>query len=356
MNNLILSEKAKTRPYFTDKTKFNLNSNELDKIMGKSETNNLIDILVSTYIKKGNLLFDKSLFNPAFKCYSKALEIYNTFPTKDEFIIYIYNKLAECKINTLCYEEALAYLCEGYCYSAEFADKNNYTDCIFNMALIYKRLNDFDNALFYINKFLDLLDSNNDSIKYLEAVILKCECYIGKNLPSYTIALCDEVFLNLGDKLEKYRGYIYNTLGKAYLQNNNRKISLKYFNKALDFKSSNDKATISHSLIDMSNLYINEGLYKKAIELLNNGLILSEEYNDNEYLLKGYLLLEKIYIKLNDYEELEYLYIQMLEELKGIDFCVLMDIYMKLSTLSSNNIDYSKLSSILSKNRFFITI
>jgi hypothetical protein len=45
-----------------------------------------------------------------------------------------------------------------------------------------------------------------------------------------------------------------------------------------------------------------------------------------------------------------------MKELKDIDSCVLMDIYMKLSTLSSNNIDYSKLSSILSKNRFFITI
>ena len=356
MNNLILSEKAKPRLCFTNKIKFNLNTTELDKIIGKSESNNLIDILLSTYVKKGNLLFNKSLFNQAFTCYSKTLDIYNTFPTKDSSIIYIYNRLAECKINTLCYEEALAYLCECYSCTSELKDKYNYNDCIFNMALTYKKLKDFDNALFYVNKFLDLLDINNNLVKYIEAVILKCNCYIGNNSPSHAIDLCDKLFLNFGDKLEKYKGGIYDILGRAYLQKNNRETSLKYFNTALYFKSVNDRSTLCHSLINMSNLYINEGLYKKAIEVLNNGLILSSEYHDNEYLLKGYLILEKIYKELNDHEELKYLYIQMLEDLKGIDFCILVDIYTKLSSLASHNIDYSKLNNIFSKNRLFTII
>lgn len=353
---MILSEKAKHRPYITNKIKFNLNTNEFNKIIGKNDSNNFIDTLVSTYVKKANLFFDKNLFNQAFKFYSKIIDIYNTFPNKDSSIIQVYIRLAECKINTLCYEEALAYLCQCYSYASTLKDNTGYSDCIFNMALTYKKLKDFDNALFYSNKFLNSLDINENLNKYIEVSILKCDCFIEKNSPNNAIALCNKLTTNFGDKLEKYKGYIYDILGNAYLQKNNREISLKYFNKALYFKSINDRSTLCHTLINMSHLYIKEGLYKKAIEILNNGLVLATEYHDNEYLLNGYLTLERIYKSLNNYEELRYLYMQMLEVLKDTDSCLLMNIYIKLSTLKPKDMDYNKLNNIFHKDKYFTII
>lgn len=356
MNNLILSEKAKPRPYITNEIKFNLNTNELDKIIGGSNSNNLIDILVSTYVKKGNLLFDKSLFNQAFECYSKIIDVYDTFSIKDASIIRIYNRLAECKIKTLCYEEALSYLCECYSYAINLEDKSDYNNCMFNMALTYKKLKDFDNALLYSNKYLDSLDINKHLNKYIEISILKCNCFVGKNFPNNAITLCSKLITNFGDKLGKYKGHIYDILGNAYIQKNNREIALKYFNKALYFKSINDRSTLCHSLINMSNIYIYEGSYKKAIDILNNGLILAAEYYDNEYLFNGYLALERVYKNLNNYEELKYIYMHMLETLKDVDTCLLMDIYIKLSSLKPQDLDYSKLNDIFHKSKFFTII
>ena len=106
----------------------------------------------------------------------------------------------------------------------------------------------------------------------------------------------------------------------------------------------------------MSHLYIKEGLYKKAIEILNNGLVLATEYHDNEYLLNGYLTLERIYKSLNNYEELRYLYMQMLEVLKDTDSCLLMNIYIKLSTLKPKDMDYNKLNNIFHKDKYFTII
>lgn len=350
MNDLILSEETKARTYCTDKLRLTLTDDELDDVIHIGELNKLIDILPSLYIKKGNLLYDKNLFNEAFVSYAKTLELYNAIPTKDDDMIFIYNKLAKCKIKTLCYEEALAYLCTCHSFTLENKDKNNYYNCTYNIALTYKRLNDFDNSILYIDKLLSNIDIINDRTRYIQGTILKANCYLSKNSTFQAITLYKELLYNFGSELGIYKGYLYNNLALAYLNENNNNDALKYFNKAIDFKTSYDKSNLASTLMDIAKFYIKEGAYKEAISQIEYGLKLAKKYSDSENSLLGYSLLEEIYRKLNDIEELRTLYSEMIENFKDVDPNITMEIYSKLSNLLPDTIGYNKLDTIFRVN------
>ncbi|WP_346929169.1 hypothetical protein [Clostridium sp.] len=348
---MILSEETKARTYCADKLKLNLTSDELDEVIHIGEFSNLLDVLTTAYVKKGTLLYDKNLFNEAFIYYSKTLDLYNTTPTKDDDMIFIYNKLAKCKIKTLCYEEALAYLCTCHSFTLENKDKNNYYNCTYNIALTYKKLNDFDNCILYIDKLLDVLDINKDLTLYIQGSILKANCYLGKNSTFQAINLYEELLNKFEGKLGIYKGYLYNNLALAYLAENNNESALNYFNKAIDFKTSHDKPNLASTLMDIAKFYIKEGAYEEAISKIKDGLKLAKEYCHSENSLLGYSLLEQIYMELNDIDELKNLYSEMLEKINDIDPSITMEIYSKLSNLLPDAIGYNKLDTIFRVNK-----
>ncbi len=350
MNDLILSEETKARTYCTDKLRLNLTADELDEVIHIGELNKLIDILPSLYIKKGNLLYDKNLFNEAFICYSKTLDLYNAIPTKDDDMIFIYNKLAKCKIKTLCYEEALAYLCTCHSFTLENKDKNNYYNCTYNIALTYKKLNDFDNSILYIDKLLDNIDISKNLTEYMDGTILKANCYLSKNSNFEAITLYKKLLHCFGNKLGIHKGYIYNNLALAYSNENNIHTALEYFNKALNFKASHNKPSLDITLMYMAKLYMKIDSNKEAISKIKDGLNLAKEYSHSEALLLGYNLLEQIYRELNDIEELRILYSEMIENFKDVDPNITMEIYSKLSNLLPDGIGYNKLDTIFRVN------
>ncbi len=136
----------------------------------------------------------------------------------------------------------------------------------------------------------------------------------------------------------------------AYLNENNNNDALKYFNKAIDFKTSYDKSNLASTLMDIAKFYIKEGAYKEAISQIEYGLKLAKKYSDSENSLLGYSLLEEIYRKLNDIEELRTLYSEMIENFKDVDPNITMEIYSKLSNLLPDTIGYNKLDTIFRVN------
>jgi len=77
---------------------------------------------------------------------------------------------------------------------------------------------------------------------------------------------------------------------------------------------------------------------------------LAKKYSDSENSLLGYSLLEEIYRKLNDIEELRTLYSEMIENFKDVDPNITMEIYSKLSNLLPDTIGYNKLDTIFRVN------
>ncbi|MEG1254795.1 tetratricopeptide repeat protein [Clostridium sp.] len=345
----MLTEEHKARSYCNDKLKLKLNFNDLDEIIDIGKKHNFLDVLSSAYIMQGNLLYEENLFNNAFLQYYDALTVSNALSDKDK--MYIYNKLAKCKLMTLHYEDALAYLCKCYSYSVQFKDTFVTRSCIFNLALTYKKLGEFDNAILYIDKLLDSWDFHDNFDKYIETIILKANCYIEKNQHNIAIEIYMNTLNKFGDKLGSLLGYIYHNLGLIYLDINELVNSLNCFNKAISIKSAFNNINLASSFIDKSRVYMKQNLYHEAISLLEKGLTLAEEYSDKEYLLNGYKLLEKAYIALGNDDKLEEVYLRSLKTLDDIDNCKLLDIYMKLSMLNPSYLNYEKRAEFLFKNQ-----
>ncbi|MEG1254793.1 helix-turn-helix domain-containing protein [Clostridium sp.] len=347
-NTLILSKKDEARNYCNDKLMSNLNSEEIDQIIFIGEEYKLLDVLPKVYILKGNLLYDKNLFDRAVIFYYNALEIYNS-NTDDLSKAHVYNNLGKCKLKTLCYEEALAYFFKCHFHLNEGNDKTNYQNCIFNIAIAYKKMGEFDNALLYVNKLISTFNADNNLDIYIDMMILEANCYIEKNENDVAIKIYNDAINAYGNKLGASLGYVYNNLGLIYLDINEIENALDYFNKAISLKKDIDRPTLSRPIIYKSKVYIKLNSKHEAISLLEKGISLAKEYSDKEYILVGYMLLEEIYLDLNDYENLENVYLNLIDILEDTDSDKLIDIYIKLSVLYIDNKHYEKCKEFLIK-------
>ncbi len=332
VNYLLLPEKEEARNYCNMKLDSTLSHSDLDEVIKIGEKYKLEDILLKSYLLKGNLLYDENSYNTAFIYYYKILEIYND--NKDNSNkSFAYIKLSKCKIMALSYEEALAYLFKAYSYCKEFNDDTNLTNCLYNIALTYKKLGEYDNALIYIDELLNLCDSDTNLKLYIITIILKCNCYIKKNDYDHALTIYFDILDNFSESIGIYLGMIYNNIGCIYYELNEIDKSIDYFDKSISFRKAHDIKRLNCSIIDMSLIYVKENLYDKATELLYEGIALSEKYSDAEFLIRGYCILEDIYIKLNDKNKLEEIYLILVEILKDLDLIKLLGIYIKLSIL-----------------------
>ncbi len=140
---------------------------------------------------------------------------------------------------------------------------------------------------------------------------------------------------------------IYNNIGCIYCELNEIDKSIDYFNRSINFRKVHDIKNLNCSIIDMSLVYVKENSYDKAIELLYEGIALSEKYSNIEFLIRGYSILEDIYIKLNDNNKLEEIYLILVEILKDIDLVKVLGIYIKLSLLYMDMGKYDKSKEFL---------
>lgn len=342
-NYLLLPEKEEARNYCNEKLKSTLNHECLDELIEIGEKYSLTDILLDVYLLKANLLYNECCYNNAFIYYYKILEIYID-KNDDKDKAFIYTKLSKCKGMTLSYEEALVYSFKSYFYCNEFKDKINLMNCMFNICIIYKKLGEYDNALIYIDKLLNIINPKDYIHRYIDAIIVKCNCYASKGEFRTSIDIYNSTLNNLNNIPGIPLGFIYNNLGDAYLNLGELEYALLYFDKAISTRTLFDKSTLSHSLIDKSQVLIKQKYFDNSISLIQEGLALSKKYSDNEYILKGYNLLEDIYIELNNKVKLEETYLLLVEFLKDMDSIKLLGIYIKLSILymKCNNIDKYK--------------
>lgn len=346
VNYLLLPEKEEARNYCNMKLDSVLSHKNLDEVIKIGEKYKLEDILLKSYLLKGNLLYDENSYNTAFVYYYKILEIHND--NKDNSNkSFAYIKLSKCKIMTLSYEEALTYLFKAYSYCKEFNDDTNLRNCLYNIALAYKKSSEYDNALIYIDELLNICDCDANKNLYIISIILKCNCYLNKKDYSLALTIYFDVLNNFSENIGVYLGMIYNNIGLIYCELNEIDKSIDYFNRSISFRKVHDIKELNRSIIDMSSVYAKENSYDKAVELLYEGIALSEKYSDSEFLIRGYSILEDIYIKLNDKNKLEEIYLKLIEIFKDSDLVKALGIYIKLSLLYMEMNEYYKSKEIL---------
>jgi class 3 adenylate cyclase/tetratricopeptide (TPR) repeat protein len=153
------------------------------------------------------------------------------------------------------------------------------------VALILREEGDFDEAVNYFNKAINILEEKEDEEKL--AVIYQNFGGLYLSQSKYKEALLNyEKALNLAIKSERLDvsadskfsiGRIYYVLGKGNLAE-------QAFKESLEIKRHlNDKDGEAKVLLNLGGLYLNEGKLKEAEEILNKSLMIVEKIGNIEY-------------------------------------------------------------------------
>ncbi|QAT39779.1 helix-turn-helix transcriptional regulator [Clostridium sp. JN-9] len=315
-----------------------LNVNDISKeIFQIAAEFKLQNVKAELYNKMADSCFDKKDYNEAFTNYNNALSIYMDI-NNNEMIPCLYWRIGLCKADAFQYEDALTFFNLSKNYSIMYKDKKIQQFILYDIALCYKKIGKFQNAIDNVDKFLLMSNKNNNL--YFYANILKANCYeaIGK----YDTAIC--IYNSLIKDISKAESpillSIYNNLGLLYIDKNNLKTSLDYFEKAEEIGNAADKPNLCHTLIEKSELFIKSSNYEEAIKTVEKGLKDAEKYSDYEYLLKGNYTLAHIYEDTNDISNLKKVYFKIAGLLKDKNNTnELISIYIKLSIIFLNEND-----------------
>lgn len=311
-NYLLKSPHEEAREYCNKKTTDSLSIEEVDNLIDISSQYNLSDILSTLYVSKGNMVYNNRKYSEAFAHYYDALDICNSI-NRLEDKAFIYNKLGKCRLQMLEYFESLSFFTKAYDLSLignyKLIEKNS----LYNMALVYKRLNKIDDAIKCLNKYIDICDDSIDFFDIIDAKILEANCYFFEKKYNMSIQIYKEILNKKHQLKDPILGNIYNNLGLAYLEVNDLENSLFYFNRSQKLRKVSDKSKLHRTLIDKSNVFIRNRITNEASNLLRKGFDMSVIYNDLEYIILSFNMLERIYIDSSDSEKLIFLYEEMLK-------------------------------------------
>ena len=328
-----------------------LSIDQLNKIMNIVEKYSLNVIEAKVNRKKGDIYFEENQYLEAYKSYFYSMDILRGDGLNPE-ICYVYNRLGYCKFLLLDYEESIVYFNKAIYNAKVFKEEKILMYAIYNLAIGYSCINKFKEAIEIINEFTEKFGIEKYFLNYVYANILKANCYEGLNeIDNAIIILRDLIELikgNNDDESIKLLGLIYNNLGSLYTKKEELSRALDYYNKSQHIRNKVDNKNVSHTLIEKSNIYINKKLYDEAIMIIELGLEKASEYNDYEYIFKGYELLEKVYYELNMKEEIEKIMesaIDILKHINNVDLKI--KYYIKLQKFYFKNKEYEKAEKCL---------
>ncbi len=350
---LMRSPKEDAEVYCLNKLKNDdITKNTIDGIFQVAKEYELIEVKAKAYSSLGEIYLKEKEFDVACDIYNKAKDIYVSM-NKNEKLGYIYWRLGICSVKDLKCNTAIEYYQLSQYYCSEYNDIETKKSCLYNLANAYKRLNKIELALETINNFLLLYNEQENLQLYIQAQGIKANCYEAK--ADYDKAI--EIYKSLPSKIlnneNPILGYIYNNLGLNYCHKKDFEESKKYFEIAEKFRNKYDIINLGATLIEKSDIFLNQNLIDSAIKTIKIGLQYAEKYNDKEYLIKGNYMLADIYKKSNDNGNLERVYLEIVELLKdNKNKDKLRSIYdeLVLIYLNRNEVNTSKKYLLLSIN------
>ncbi|MBU3197452.1 hypothetical protein KPL26_12360 [Clostridium algidicarnis] len=277
------------------------------EILGICKEYEIYNVMIMVYKKIGDKLLNEAKAIEAFINYDKAMEIIDQ-NNIIEHKISILNNMGICKLRLLQYNEAIYYFNKSMNLSHNINDYKIYNKILYNMCLVYSNMKNVYKALQYIKEAKERKDIKDEKNIFIKIRIIEALCY--EDIDDYNKAI--EIYRDLEDNLNIedniILGNIYNNLGIALFKNKDYESSKAYFNKSEELRIIHDRPCLSHTIIDKSVVYTDLKEYSEAIDIINHGLRLCNEYNDYKYLTKGYKYLEDIYKKQKDYNKLKEIY------------------------------------------------
>ncbi|MBK5242435.1 helix-turn-helix domain-containing protein [Clostridium sp.] len=314
---------------------------DIEDIIKISSKFNLEDISAKAYHRLGDLYFEIGNYRDAFEKYITVLDIFKSFGKKKLYAD-LYNILGKCKMKLLQYHDALFYFQRANHYSITYSNSTIQRLSLYNLGLCLKKINKIDNALIYINEFITMCDKDINFKEYIYANILICTCYETQNNIDKALDVYNGLIPKFSNQQDPLLAMIYSNLGSIYLKNNDCVKSLDYYNLAQKIRTDKDVYNLHRTIIQKADVFIKQNFYDEAIILIKLGLEMASKYNDLEYLIKGNYRLAQVYTNLNDYINLENIYIHiiyLLKDTKNDEQILKIYNYMSIMYLKQNNLD-----------------
>jgi len=262
---------------------------------------------VNLYIKLYSHFIDNDLFKA--KLYVDSASLFaqkSNDPNKLAIVDFAYGYIYFYKGNN---NLALEYFIKYLKYCELNIRKYGLSDVLLNIGGIHYAQNNFETALEYYNRALNLmneLEKENPKIISNKQIVLNNIAIIYKEKKLYGKAL--EYFkksLGISLKIKDYNnaGNVCNNLGDLFQILNLPDSGLFYINKGLEFRTNiNDKIGITRSYLNLAQYYFRKNNLKLALENAINARINIENTGDRYTAYDVYQVLSEVYEKTNDYK------------------------------------------------------
>ena len=289
---------------------------EIDVIIEVAKNHNLTKVEAQAFKIMGDYEFEGEGYGQAFINYMVSLDLYKD--TEDRrFIAYLHNKLGICKSKQLEYKEANSFFHRANYYAVLYKDSNMEKYSIYNAARAFKKLEKYDEALEYIQRYLESSNKEEELKDYVYANVLKANCYRHKKSKDKALNVLRELSDELSNMNCELNWYVYNNIGEIYLDENSLDSSLECFDMAEKVAVESCKKNLPWTYLQKSAVFIRKGELDEATGFAKKGLELAIEANDILTVINSYHKLIDIYTFLGDFTNLRSSYIKLIDILKS---------------------------------------
>lgn len=304
----------------------------------------LYDLLGDISLLKAEELYSKLNYKEAFVLYYKAMDFYSRLNSCSKHA-FIYNKLGKCKMMELNYSEAFIYFEKAYNLALLTKDMLTYKNTTFNLALSYKKLNKIQNAIIYIDAYISACDLNTNLENYIDAIIVKANCYLESKDLTTCVELYKEAVKKVKDKYNPHLIYVYNNLARVSIEIKDYTTSLHYLEESMEISRMTNNKLICSSLRLKASILFTQNKTSESLEVLQEGIKQCMAFSEKACLLQCYYLLSEIYIQMNKKELLEDLYnsiLLLLKEIGNEEEVIKINRKLALLKLDLNDLENSK--------------
>ena len=275
--------------------------NQIFLKLGKNESDSLKGFY---YLIRANTFSDQLKKEEAIK----AITLSNQFYTKaknSSGISKSFMNLGNLYLYKGDFEKALVYYNKGL----EIAEKNNlYKEMGFinkNIGVVFMSQEKYKEALLYSNKALDIFLKINNKKEIAGAYINIGNVYFNQYDADNALLFykkAEKICLEINDDFNL--GLIYNNIGSVYAEDKNDKVNgLKYLKKALQLKiANNDTNEIIFQHTNLADFYTNDNDFVHAEFHLKKAEIMALKSNNKVELKQIYSTYANMYEKKNDFK------------------------------------------------------
>jgi tetratricopeptide (TPR) repeat protein len=286
----------------------NFDDEKYDSILNIAQQYDLSEIIIKVYEKKASNYFSSGKFLEAISLLKKILEK-NEALNISKYTVKSLNTLGSsyCMLND--YSTALEYYKRSYYEFVKnnIGDKTLESKILYNIALCYKKFNNYDETLLYIEKIL-MMDAYDKSA-YINVMILKANIYIEQK--KYEEAL--DMYKIISEFGPNYLYIVHHNMAIAFIRLNKIDESIKYLTKSINEQINYETSYLTISLINMALLYKKEGLFKPSIIFFEHAVTSSIKYKQIMELIESCNNLYEIYSYSNSLQNYQNILYKLIE-------------------------------------------